>query len=767
MNKPLRLSMALALALAGSGAQALGLGQIEVKSALNQPLVAEIPVLVSNRGEADALHVRLAAPEAFARVGLDRPALQAANLAFEVVNDGGRTVIRITTPNNVSDPFLNFLLEVDWGSGKMLREYTVLLDPPSMMPITGSAPATVAAITEPEPMRAEPLLETPPPLPEQAPVAEAPAVVEPTPAQPSAAETLDNMNVATATPASTPASTAGSYGPVASGETLWSIANNARPDSSVSVNQMMLALLRANPEAFIDNNINRLKKGAVLRIPGREEATTLAAVEAAAQVREQMQSWQGAVATTSQPATGSETAQRTTPRASAGASDSRLELTPPRGKGEASASTSGAAADGSGRELRAELARSKEEVSALSQENQELKSRVGELEDLQSESRRLIELKDSELAAAQRSLREANQRAEQTQATASASPEAVAPAEASPEQAAVDAASAPAVSEAIPANPDAAVASTETSVPAAVTDTTPAAPTTPAVTEPAAEPVPAEESPANSGSVFGFNPWVVGGGAAVLLGLLGVLGLSRRTKSTAKRPGSVVPVPVSAPAVASFEPNQEEGELIEAISQHPDDLHLHLDLLRHYVATSDAVGFEMAAEAMYAQVRNEHDPVWQEARALGLQMAPDHPLFAQHTTPSPSVGAGVDAATRLSNQTISASAAVTDELPAISDQDESFDHDEVWDEPVAEAQPHDDFLDDEVFTSAAPAASSHAVEDDPDLIDADAATTKIELARAYLDMGDAEGARGMLEEVLSEGTPAQRDEARQMLAEIG
>ncbi len=785
MNKPLRLSMALALALAGSGAQALGLGQIEVKSALNQPLVAEIPVLVSNSGEADALHVSLAAPDAFARVGLDRPALQAANLAFEVVKNGGRTVIRITTPNKVSDPFLSFLLEVNWGKGKVLREYTVLLDPPSMVPITGAAPATVAAVSEPEPAQVEPLLETPPPMVEPAPapqpVAEAPAVAEAAPAQPSAAEALDNMDVAAATPASAPAPVSGSYGPVASGDTLWTIANNVRPDASVSVNQMMLALLRANPEAFIDNNINRLKKGAVLRIPGREEATTLAAVEAAAQVREQMQSWQGAAATTAQPATGSDTAPRTTSRASSGAADSRLELTPPRGKGEASASTSGATAGGTGSELRAELARSKEEVSALSQENQELKSRVGELEDLQSESRRLIELKDSELAAAQRSLREANQRAEQEKAAASASaaagvtpatdvsatPESATPVAVAPDQATSDTA---------PISPDAAVVGAETSVATPVAESAPTeavAETAPLAATPAepavavAEQAPADAPAPESSGWFGFNPWLVGGGAAVLLGILGVLGLSRRTKAEAKRPASPVPELATRPAVASFEPNQEEGELIEAISQHPDDLYLHLDLLRHYVATSDAVGFEMAAEAMYAQVRNEHEPAWQEARALGQHMAPDHPLFAQSIAAAAAPTADVETATRVVGAKTLDASAVTDELPAVADPVEALEEDELWDEPVAEADAHDDFIDDEAFTSAAPVTATHAMAEDPDLIDADAATTKLELARAYLDMGDAEGARGMLEEVLTEGTSAQRDEARQLLSEIG
>ena len=116
MNKRSRLPLALTLALAGSQASALGLGQIEVKSALNQPLSAEIPVLSSQAGESDALVVRLAPPEALARVGLQAPTGVAANLEFSIdTNARGEKIIRVTTPGKVADPFVTFLLEVDWG----------------------------------------------------------------------------------------------------------------------------------------------------------------------------------------------------------------------------------------------------------------------------------------------------------------------------------------------------------------------------------------------------------------------------------------------------------------------------------------------------------------------------------------------------------------------------------------------------------------------------------------------------------------------------
>ena len=131
----LRLPLALALALGASGAHALGLGPIEVKSGLNQPLVAEIPILSAGPGEIDELEVRLASPEAFARVGLERPVGLTANLQMEVGrNAAGQPVIRVTTPGRFDEPFLTFLLEANWGRGSVVREFSALVDPPYIAP---------------------------------------------------------------------------------------------------------------------------------------------------------------------------------------------------------------------------------------------------------------------------------------------------------------------------------------------------------------------------------------------------------------------------------------------------------------------------------------------------------------------------------------------------------------------------------------------------------------------------------------------------------
>ena len=134
----LRMAVATALLLAAGNVAALGLGQIEVKSRLNQPLLAEIPIISTTPGELEALQARLASPETFRRVGLAPPSGAAANLQFSLGSDArGRPVIRVTTVAPVNQAVLNFLVEVDWGQGRLVREYSAMVDAPR----TVSAPA--------------------------------------------------------------------------------------------------------------------------------------------------------------------------------------------------------------------------------------------------------------------------------------------------------------------------------------------------------------------------------------------------------------------------------------------------------------------------------------------------------------------------------------------------------------------------------------------------------------------------------------------------
>lgn len=779
MSKRSRLPLALALALGSSSAFALGLGQIEVKSALNQPLQAEIPVLSTQSGETDALVVRLAPPEALQRVGLAAPTGVAANLEFTVdTNAAGRTVIRVTTPGKVNDPFVTFLLEVDWGAGKILREYTVLLDPPTMARVRSAPLASAPVAAAPAPVAEVP---PPPPMAEPEPVAEAsPAAsfepVEPPPAR--EAEPAVQRQPAPPPPAPEPASTrtrTDTYGPVVSGETLWSIAQFARPDESVSMNQMMMALLYANPDAFIGQNINRLKRGAILRIPTREETTMLAAADAAAQVRQQMQAWREQTGPVVQPAEPQrEPAPGRQQAATRPAStDSRLELVPPRGDAAATGSQSGATADGEGRELRAELARSREQNNALSQENLELKSRVGELEKIQQDTRRLISLKDSELAAAQQRLAELEAQAD---AAAGAASNEAAVADtgtdaqdgtgAAPDALAATGAGSDAVEGATP-DATATDAGAEPTGPTPIVTSSESLP----VEEPA--PAPAEAlPPPPAPAPWYMSPWLLGGGALVLVGLIGLLLARRRSSADTaapRYPSSVIASGMAAEAAGdeADELADIEGELHEAVAADPGNLARHLDLVRHYYDAGDAAGFETAAEAMYARVYDPEDLAWKQVVAMGREIAPEHPLFIDEASiapePEPEPAASLAAERDIDWNTPAPADTAATQTFHFEQPEPSY---ETVSQPVIEVPEVETAVRIEDFSYEPPAVEVPEIEPASPFVDADAASTKLELARAYLDMGDVDGARGMLEEVVGEGNPGQRAEAKRLLDEI-
>jgi len=139
--RKLATAAAVSLVLASGGARALGLGDIEMRSALNQPMNAEIRLTSVQPGEADGMIVKLASQEAFQRAGIERTS-SLTDLRFSVDQSSGTPVIRISSDRPVVEPFLNFLLEVDWPSGRMVREYTVLLDPPVFMTPSASSTPT-------------------------------------------------------------------------------------------------------------------------------------------------------------------------------------------------------------------------------------------------------------------------------------------------------------------------------------------------------------------------------------------------------------------------------------------------------------------------------------------------------------------------------------------------------------------------------------------------------------------------------------------------
>ena len=221
------VAMALCLALP-TGAQALGVGQLQVRSALNQPLHAELELLEVRPGDLGSLQVRIATQ---ALGGLGPPA---DRFDHRIESRDGRHILRLTSSQPIREPLLNFLVELNWDQGRLLREVAIFLDPPT----APTRPATQTAATSPAPVRQ----------------------ATPQPAAPP--------------PSSSPPATAAiniddgfAYGPVQRGETLWAIAQRTRPGENVAMQQMMQAIFQANPRAFMRSNMDALMAGVTLQIP--------------------------------------------------------------------------------------------------------------------------------------------------------------------------------------------------------------------------------------------------------------------------------------------------------------------------------------------------------------------------------------------------------------------------------------------------------------------------------------------------------------------
>ncbi len=291
-----RLLMTGAL-LSPASLYALGLGEIRLNSALNQPFDADIELIAPTNEELSNLKIGLASNDLFSRYGLDRPQFL-STFEFSVARRrDGNASIKVTSNRSVTEPFVTLLVEASWGRGRLLREYTVLLDPPAFSPSQPEATAPVAAPASGA--RNERIERAPaeqPSRPAATPAPSAPATVPSPRAGSTGAEARDRpRNEAPEVSSDVP--TTGSY-TVERNDTLWRIASKARPGSSPSViNKTMIALFRANPAAF-GGNINRLRAGSILRIPESAEIDSIPSRDATAEVARQQDAWRGGTEST-------------------------------------------------------------------------------------------------------------------------------------------------------------------------------------------------------------------------------------------------------------------------------------------------------------------------------------------------------------------------------------------------------------------------------------------------------------------------------------
>jgi pilus assembly protein FimV len=346
INAGMKIAVAAILLAFSSAAWSLGLGDVTVESYLNQPLKARIDLISSEDDDLKTLSAKLASAEDYKLIGASRAAISVP-LRFTVEDLEGDAYVAVSSKLPVQDPIIRLMVEVQWAKGRILREYTLFLDPP-----TYAAPAPAPAAVQREDSRR--------------------------PSRPGARQ---------------PES--GEYGPVQSGETLWKIAKDWSEGSDMDVNKVMIAIQRENPQAFINNNINLLKQGAILRMPEAGDVNAISSSRANNEVSEQSAEFRrrSAMTSASTPLLTDQAISRPSeePVEEPEAPPDRLELVPPserladdNGSTQDQSRDEANAAPGSDEDvavLREELARTEEELFNQQQQNEYLQDRIRELEE--------------------------------------------------------------------------------------------------------------------------------------------------------------------------------------------------------------------------------------------------------------------------------------------------------------------------------------------------------------------------------------------------
>jgi pilus assembly protein FimV len=353
MKSAVRRVLLLSALMSPNALYALGLGEIHLHSALNQPFDADIDLVSAADEDLSTLRASLAPNDVFARYGIDKPAFL-ADFTFRVVRGAdGKDYLKVTSPRPVTEPFVTMLVAADWPRGRLLREYTVLLDPPVFAPAPEAGEPSVAAPR----VQASPA--TPRPAPEPRP--------EPAPASASPRAATPER-----TTASRPMIAAGSDYRVRQNDTLWKIASEAHPGSRSDVNRAMVAIYQASPHAF-DGNINVLRAGSTLHIPDASAVAAIPASAAAAEVSRQYHLWRDGTASAESSDAAGGRLRLVAPEQGTAAPSTATTTTTPATPGAPAAGTS----------------------------SSQLQSRVQQLEAELADARRLLEVKNAELATLQ------------------------------------------------------------------------------------------------------------------------------------------------------------------------------------------------------------------------------------------------------------------------------------------------------------------------------------------------------------------------------
>ena len=616
--------LAGALALPGH-ALALGLGKLTVESALGQPLSARIELTSVTREDLDSLRAKIADPGLYRQNNLTyQGTLSRARVSVE--GGGNSPYLRVSSPVSVQEPFLDLLVELDWASGRVVREYTFLLDPPGLPQAAATEPVTPAR-------------------------AGTPARTQAAPAQRAPAPSSASTGGAASAGGGTAVSGGGDQYTVKRGDTLQRIATQYKP-TDVTLEQMLAALFRGNQGAFEGDNMNRLRAGSIVTIPTPQEAQATPAAEATRIVRMQASDWRsyrdriaGAA-----PESAGAAARESSGRIGAAVEDKTPAAAP--GSDKVVVSRSAGTGKGGG---------AAEDRIALEQQLKDERARIAQLEKTLDDLKRAIELRS---AAGARIEEQANA------ATKGATPAPVTPPAATAPAVTPPSAS-PATPSATPATPPATPPVTP---PAATTDTKAAPPPPPAdTTTPKAPPKaapPKAEPPGFFADLFSNVPnWGIGAAALVILGGIAALIAARRRKGTkfedsiisgtdiktntvfGSTGGGVVntgdnslasdfsreglgnidtdevdPIAEAEVYLAYGRDAQAEEILKDALKKDPQRQEIYLKLLEIHSQHNKPQAFETVASELFAVSHGQGD-VWHKAVTLGRQLDPANPMF--------------------------------------------------------------------------------------------------------------------------------------------
>ena len=815
---------------------ATGLGNLTLNSYLGQPFKAEIDIVSVNEEDISSLSAKLASRETFQQSNVDyAPFLFTFKISVENREDG-QPYVKITSPQRVVEPFLSMLIELNWSSGRLIREYTVLLDPPEDA-LEPASPAMEVEPVVPSSIKPEPAEAEQPDsiiVDENVVSTEEPVVQEITPESEVDQEKAQGSEQSVAS-AAKPVST---YGPVKSGDTLAKIAQKvAHP--RVQLNQMLIAIHRANRKAFSDNNMNRLKTGPILRIPDASEVATISPDTADKEVKMQTANWEAyrqklAAEVDSAAPVDEESAQTATGKittmidnlAEAAKKQSKEKLSISKGE-----EIEGSSGDNSLNNAQDKI-RALEE-SAIARENalNEANERVALLEKNIKELRQLLELKNADMA-------ELQNQAETI----------------SPEGTTETTKPSPAATEEPATDDEGSVLDKELSVSveedeSSSVDSPPAAETAP-VSPPA--PLPIKKAPpivVEDPSIMDSIGPVIDSvmenieyvGAALVLLLLGVFAVNRKKKAAvndidldldesedevSSDTSDVQPVvthkKIKNTKQDDYDPVVEAGQYLDhgrdvqaekilkdALVKDQSNPDILSKLLEVHTQRKDKTAFETTARKLWAV--SPTGPLWEKAAKLGLSIDPENPFYGgvastnsnqvNETAPDQEVSDG-DSGTSpnfvetSSDNKLEVSDQVNDEpdfgIEFSSSEDDNDDSGSVvaMDTPVSEGTKDIDDTSIDFPEVSDPEEEAPA----PILPEADLAdinlnvddsvpaepadtqveksaqwheiATKIDLARAYQEMGDNDGAKEILQEVLKDGDSEQQESAKTILESL-